>query len=70
MEVYIFRGKECSRIYVSLSKPIKLATGEFRYTKILFKFFMASFRKKFGFTIRPGKCVKSELFLDEYGEEV
>ncbi len=74
MEVYIFRNKSLHKntIWVCLRKPTSDKHGNYRTgkLKILLMQSTATFRKHFGFTIRPGKCMKTDLFLEEFGEDI
>ncbi len=73
MYVYIYRNRDSQTIWCvrSMPKYQKKIRNYYHHKKhTLFKYSIDTFRKHFGFTIRPGKCVRTELTLEEYGDEV
>lgn len=71
MRVYVYRDKGSKHIRVSRICPHRYKDG--RYNPMhpsMFGMGMVAFRKHFGFTVRPGTCMSTDLFIEEYGEAV
>ena len=74
MRVYVFRDTYSDATRVSHVKPETTEDGTFRLKSVKGQIILTMqeslFGQSFGFTVKPGKCIETEMGINQFGKEV